>query len=406
MNKKLCVYTCITNNYDQIHEIKNVEKDVDYYCFTNNKDLCSKTWKIIYIENGGLNDHQLSRKIKMLGHPLISKNYDISLWMDASVVWRESIKDFVKEHLKSEVFAAFRHSIRDTIKDEAIACCKLRKDSREKIEETLSFLKKENFPDNVGLHEMTVFIKKHNDPVVKKTMELWFKINCNYSKRDQLSFEYSAWKNQLKLKTINLNMWNNEYFYHIPHNNENTIKDCAIYFGNSSSNFTFDRFYTYDYAKKCNTYSIKCKIPVDTDRIEIYPSEAIGIVYNNVHFSPSPKSQTLPESLPHDNGYMLYDANALFCYAGDFKAGEDLCFSFDAKMLNRTELFYLFRNFRDEVRRLSADGKRVHELEEIQLQNSRKIDMLENELSLIHNSRSYRYAKEMSKIVNKIIRRD
>ena len=51
MNKKICVYTCITGDYDNLHEIKKKEKDIDYYLFTNNKNIKSKTWKVIYIEN-------------------------------------------------------------------------------------------------------------------------------------------------------------------------------------------------------------------------------------------------------------------------------------------------------------------------------------------------------------------
>ena len=35
MSKKICVYTCITGNYDNVHEITNKEKGLDYYLFTN-----------------------------------------------------------------------------------------------------------------------------------------------------------------------------------------------------------------------------------------------------------------------------------------------------------------------------------------------------------------------------------
>ena len=52
MSKKLCVYTCITGDYDDLHEIEKPEKGVDYYCFTNNKNLKSKTWKIVQIKMG------------------------------------------------------------------------------------------------------------------------------------------------------------------------------------------------------------------------------------------------------------------------------------------------------------------------------------------------------------------
>ena len=47
---KICVYTCITGDYDNLIEIKNKEKNIDYYCFTNNKSIKSNTWNVIYIK--------------------------------------------------------------------------------------------------------------------------------------------------------------------------------------------------------------------------------------------------------------------------------------------------------------------------------------------------------------------
>ena len=78
MGNKICVYTCITGNYDNLNELKNPEKNIDYYCFTNNKNLSSKTWKVVQIKNGGLDNCRLARKIKILGHPVLDK-YDIAV---------------------------------------------------------------------------------------------------------------------------------------------------------------------------------------------------------------------------------------------------------------------------------------------------------------------------------------
>ena len=38
---KICVYTCITGDYDNPKEILKLEKGIDYYCFTNNKKIKS-----------------------------------------------------------------------------------------------------------------------------------------------------------------------------------------------------------------------------------------------------------------------------------------------------------------------------------------------------------------------------
>ena len=48
---KICVYTCITGDYDNPKEIPKLEKGIDYYCFTNNKKIKSNTWNVIYIND-------------------------------------------------------------------------------------------------------------------------------------------------------------------------------------------------------------------------------------------------------------------------------------------------------------------------------------------------------------------
>ena len=91
MKNKICVYTCITGDYDAVKEI-NCEKGIDYYLFTNNKNLKSNSWKVIYIENeDNLSNVKLARKIKILGYPSITDNYEVNLWMDGAVEFKKPI---------------------------------------------------------------------------------------------------------------------------------------------------------------------------------------------------------------------------------------------------------------------------------------------------------------------------
>ena len=290
MSKNLCVYTCITGDYDTLHEINQPEPNVDYLCFTNNKSIKSKTWKIIYIEDSSLNNHLLSRKIKILGHPIISEQYDASVWMDASVIWNKKITAFVSEYFKNSTFSAFTHHARTSIQQEAITCLRLHKDSKENIVRTLDYLKKEEFPDNLGLYEMTVFIKKHNDPIVIKTMQIWFDTIKHYSKRDQLSFTYAIWKTNLKVSPINLSVWNNQWFTTVKHTTHPRNKECCVYYGNPNQDFDINKFFTYPYHRNKNIYSFEAIIPNDTKEIEFNPTNLVGASYSNISITPSPMS--------------------------------------------------------------------------------------------------------------------
>ena len=110
---KICVYTCITGNYDCIKEIKNPEQEIDYYCFTNNRNIKSNTWNVVYIDNDeNLSDVILARKIKILGHPIINQKYDILLWMDGSVTFNKSIKEFINYYLGDDDYFVAMHVLK------------------------------------------------------------------------------------------------------------------------------------------------------------------------------------------------------------------------------------------------------------------------------------------------------
>ena len=169
-NNKICVYTCITGNYDNLKEITKLEKKIDYYCFTNNKNIKSNTWNVVYIEDETLSNVQLARKIKILGHELIN-DYDILLWMDGAVIFNKEIKDFINTYLnKNDVFVGFMHGERDNIKDEAYACYRFNKESKGNINRILKFYEDEKYLFDNGLIESTVYIKRPKDKIVQETL--------------------------------------------------------------------------------------------------------------------------------------------------------------------------------------------------------------------------------------------
>jgi len=57
-----------------------------------------------------------------------------------------------------------------------------------------------------------ILLRKHNDTNVIKTMEDWWLEIKHNSRRDQLSFDYVAWKNNFKIQYIPGDNRNNQYF--------------------------------------------------------------------------------------------------------------------------------------------------------------------------------------------------
>ena len=83
----------------------------------------------------------------------------------------------------------------------------------------------ENFPDNTGLIEGCLIVRKHNEKDCVNLMNKWFEEIEKYSYRDQLSFNYILWKTKNKIKYISKN-YALEYFnqlYHLKVLNLNEI---------------------------------------------------------------------------------------------------------------------------------------------------------------------------------------
>ena len=360
---KICVYTCITGNYDDLHELQIKEPGIDYICFTNNKNIKSDTWKVIQIDEPNIDNHKLARKIKIIGHPYIEENYDISLWMDARIVFTTKISDFIDKFLKDQPMACCLHNSRNCIYEEAKACLRLKKDTKENILKIVNFLKEENYPKDNGLYETTILIRKVHDKKVKETMELWLKMIMDYCKRDQLSFNYCISKTGLKLDDININVWNNEYFTYIKHNYKTNIKDARIYFGNENINYDFDLDYVVDYKEKDNNYSFDIKIPVDTKEIKIDITNVPCIKYSNIEVKGTHVDNIVClNSIEFKQTSVFFNEYSGVQLEGDFHKDETLTFSITIIKMTDNEIKELLEStsydviyYRKELARLNSE---------------------------------------------------
>ena len=87
------------------------------------------------------------------------------------------------------------------------------KDNPYLIQEQMNKYAMLGFPRNNGLITGMVILRRHNEKDCIETMEDWWKEIKYGSKRDQLSFNYCAWKNRLKFNYMDGDSRDNEYFY-------------------------------------------------------------------------------------------------------------------------------------------------------------------------------------------------
>lgn len=171
---KICVYTCITGDYDKIKKLEIKEAGIDYYFFTNNKELKSNTWNVVYIDNDGLDNIRFARKIKVLGHDIL-KDYDVTIWLDGASYIRKSVKEFLDRYCDLEKYSliGFKHNYRDCIYDEAVECIKVRKDKESVVKKQMDLYQKNKYPKHNGLIESTVLIRNFKNKKLNKVMKNW-----------------------------------------------------------------------------------------------------------------------------------------------------------------------------------------------------------------------------------------
>lgn len=209
INNTVIIYTAIIGNYDTLKNYRIINKNFRYVCFTDRDIKDPFFWEIIdtrKIKNEifqKLNNTKKARYLKLLPHKLFPE-YKYSLWIDANidVLGQDLERRIHKSILKKNKFATIIHPGRKCIYEEAEACKKLNKDTNENINKIVEYLQKQNFPKNLGLFETNIIFREHNNKnVIKFNKDWWFMVK-NFSKRDQLSFNYIKWKNNFPVNKL------------------------------------------------------------------------------------------------------------------------------------------------------------------------------------------------------------
>ena len=188
----------------------------------NFKNL-TKNWTILKV-NGTHEFMKKTEKIKKQRfyktHPhLIFKNYDLSIYVDATFDIKGKLDDFLLRILSPNLnIYLLEHPERKTINNEFKAVVKYKKETIHMIKKIRKKFNIEKFPDNNGLAETCLIVRRHNELNCINFMEKWFLEIKNYSHRDQLSFNYIFWRLGNKIvKYIPKNYLSNYFRQHPRH---------------------------------------------------------------------------------------------------------------------------------------------------------------------------------------------
>jgi hypothetical protein len=159
--------------------------------------------------------------IKILAHRFLPPEYDVSIYVDGNMQVRGDVRVLCNEGLTTADAAFFDHAknqdfSRDCIYDEADALQELnakgkQKEEPEKIRMQVEVYRREGYPAHHGLVTGMVIARRHNEPDVTAVMEAWWHEVVTRTKRDQLSFNYVAWKMGFRFAYLDGDSTDNRY---------------------------------------------------------------------------------------------------------------------------------------------------------------------------------------------------
>lgn len=194
------VYTCITNDYDDLNQIVGytyIDNSWDYVCFTDNAKLINQKqfgiWKIRPLYNNSLDAVRGNRFHKILPH-IVLPEYSQSLYVDANInittpyIFEQIEKLGAKIILPTHFCSNCLYQESQWIQQKGL----------DKIDDLIKLIRNDGFPENYGFCENNIIFRQHKDPQIIEMMNLWWDFVKNYCRRDQASFMYVLWKNGIK----------------------------------------------------------------------------------------------------------------------------------------------------------------------------------------------------------------
>lgn len=218
----LTIYTAITGKIsDELRkpsgEGSQPAPGVEFICFTD-REKYGTTYGPWTVQHPVWTHPSVPRRTarwhKAMAHFLFPQSR-YSMWIDGCFELKIYPLDLL-HYLEKVDVATFKHPERDCIYQERDACVRLKKDFREVMDAQVARYRAERYPEHNGLVETTCVLRRHVRQVESLNL-LWWEEMARGSLRDQLSFNYCAWKLQTPYGFIGGARESCPYFTFYPH---------------------------------------------------------------------------------------------------------------------------------------------------------------------------------------------
>ncbi|MCI5078377.1 glycosyltransferase domain-containing protein [Oricola sp.] len=209
---RLTVYTAITDGYDSLKpQLPSAVGGSPLVAFLDQATTLRhngqfRGWQPKTAQFPEIGARRASRFFKANAHLALPESR-YSLWIDASVslVAPFDMAQLADMFLADCDLCVFRHHARQSIREEAEACKALGLDAPDTIDRQVDRYRREGLPDDTGLAELPIILRRHSR-AVEAFDEAWWEEIAAGSWRDQLSFNYVIWKTGLPYATFPLSL--------------------------------------------------------------------------------------------------------------------------------------------------------------------------------------------------------
>ena len=201
--KKFLVLTAISGKKDKLKDPPTAFENCNYLAFVEEIDPDIKIWNqqvLLPFSSIDCYENRRNAKIYKILSTLLFPSYSYIIWSDGTHQLNTDPAKIIQEYGDADMYV-FTHFDRACIYQEMQEIINLRLDNCSTIHQQYSFYKRQDFPENFGLYELSSFIKKNTNSTKRLEMMWWEQI-CKFSSRDQCSFPFCLW--MLKKQQINI----------------------------------------------------------------------------------------------------------------------------------------------------------------------------------------------------------
>jgi hypothetical protein len=197
----IVVYTAIAGGYDTVKpQPRRFAAEGRFVAFVDDPAAVSRCppWSVYPFTETHPDPCRTAKRYKVLPHQLFP-DADYSLWIDGNVTLRlsGSLCALIEEFLDDVDLCVFRHPQRSCLFAEAEVCKQQRLDDPSLIDAQVTRYRSEGVPENLGLVEASVLLRRHSSAIATFNEAWWNEIK-NGSRRDQISFNYVAYRQGLR----------------------------------------------------------------------------------------------------------------------------------------------------------------------------------------------------------------